>query len=66
MTHSGGKPHAVGDKGQRYEVHVSGYPNKGDNVIGWTDSLDGATRMANAISKAPGAGAAYIVDRHKP
>lgn len=63
MTHSGGKPHKVGDRGQRYEVHVAGYPNPGDNVIGWSDKLDGAIRMAAAIAKAPGAGAAYIVDR---
>lgn len=26
MTHSGGKPHAVGDRGQRYEVRMAGYP----------------------------------------
>lgn len=64
MTHSGGKPHNVGDKGQRYEVLAHGYPkNELDNVIGWSDTLEGAERMMNAILKAPGCTSGKIYDR---
>ena len=42
MTHSGGKPHNVGDRGQRYEVRADGYPHPGDNAIGWCDHASGA------------------------
>ncbi|WP_439398972.1 hypothetical protein ACRQ5Q_16665 [Bradyrhizobium sp. PMVTL-01] len=66
MTHSGGKPHNVGDKGQRYEVLANGYPtDQDDNVIGWTETLDGAERMMSAILKAPGCTSASIFDRQE-
>lgn len=33
MTHSGGKPHTnVGDRGQRYELRVTGYPKPEETV----------------------------------
>lgn len=63
MTWGGGKPHPVGDKGQRYEVRMTGYPQEGDNVLGWTDGLDSAERMMTAILKAPGCTSATIFDR---
>lgn len=66
MTHSGGKPHNVGDKGQRYEVLAHGYPKKDEtDVIGWSDTLEGAERMMNAILKAPGCTSAKIFDRQE-
>lgn len=66
MTHSGGRPHNVGDKGQRYEVLAHGYPkNETDNVIGWSNDLDGAYTMMNAILKAPGCTSAKIYDRQE-
>lgn len=66
MTHSGGKPHNVGDKGQRYEVRATGYPKEGvKSVIGWSDDLDGAERMAAAIRKAPGCTSTTVVDRQE-
>ena len=66
MTHSGGKPHNVGDKGQRYEVLAHGYPkNEEDNVIGWSDTLEGAERMMAAILKAPGCTSVKIYDRQE-
>ncbi len=64
MTHSGGKPHNVGDKGQRYEVRATGYPKPGVNVIGWNNSKEGADRMASAILTAPGCTASEVIDRH--
>jgi len=64
MTHSGGKPHAVGDRGQRYEVVANGYPKRdSENVIGWTSDLKGAYRMMSAILTAPGCTSARIYDR---
>lgn len=64
MTHSGGQPHTnVGDRGQRYEVRASGYPKEGDSVIGWSDTLDGADKMAAAIRKAPSCTSTTIYDR---
>lgn len=65
MTHSGGKPHKVGDQGQRYEVRATGYPKKGDNVVGWHVELEGADRMAAAIRKAPGCTSTTIYDREE-
>lgn len=65
MTHSGGKPHTnVGDRGQRYEVLANGYPkNQTDNIIGWSDTIEGATQMMEAIILAPSCTSARIFDR---
>lgn len=65
MTHSGGKPHNIGDKGQRYEIRATGYPKVEVSVIGWSDDLDGAKRMASAIRKAPCCLSTEIFDRRK-
>lgn len=47
MTHSGGKPHAVGDRGQRYEVrYVDG--NGAEKVFGWSEQYpEGFVRSIN-------------------
>jgi len=63
MTHSGGKPHNVGDQGQRFQIKAKGYPKEGWNVIGWTDDLKGAIAMAEAIEKAPSCLGTRIKDR---
>jgi hypothetical protein len=66
VTHSGGKPHNVGDKGQRYEVRAHGYPkDEADNVIGWSDTLEGAQQMMEAILLAPTCTSAKIFDRQE-
>jgi hypothetical protein len=65
VTHSGGKPHNVGDKGQRYEVRATGYPKDELSVIGWCPTLDGAERMASAIRQAPGCLSTEIFDRQE-
>jgi hypothetical protein len=65
MTHSGGKPHNVGDRGQRFEVRASGYPKPEQSVIGWSDGIDGAERMAAAIRQAPGCTSTEIFDRQE-
>ena len=63
MTHSGGKSHNVGDKGQRYEVRATGYPKPDKSIIGWSNDLDGAEIMAAAIRLAPGCTSTEIFDR---
>lgn len=63
MTHSGGQPHAVGDRGQRYEVRATGYPFPEKSVIGWSDRQEKAERMARAILCAPRCTGAEIYDR---
>lgn len=64
MTHSGGKPHEnVGDRGQRYEVRATGWPQARESVIGWAWNLHGAERLASAAHKAPGCTSTEIIDR---
>src|SRR5689334_25301932 len=46
MTHSGGKPHPVGDKGQRYEVTVFDTGKNERIVVGWTNDAATARSMA--------------------
>ncbi len=66
MTHAGGKPHAnVGDRSQRYEIRATGYPKQGESVIGWSNDIDGAEKMASAIRKAPGCICIVIFDRQE-
>lgn len=65
MTHSGGKPHNVGDKGQRYEVRAIGWPKDGESIVGWCPTLEGAERMASATRTAPGCVVTKIIDRKR-
>ncbi len=53
----------TGDRGQRYEVRAAGYPNGGENVIGWASLLPVANRMADSIFKAPNCTDAWVLDR---
>lgn len=58
---------STGDKGQRYEVTSTGYPVQGETcVIGWTDSLPTAERMAAAARLAPSCTASAVRDRWSP
>ena len=63
MTHSGGKPHTVGDQGQRYEVSVYD-EDKGERVVcGWSDDPEIARQMATSFAKRPGWSLEQILDR---
>jgi len=53
----------IGDQGQRFEVHCRGYPEDGDQVIGWATTLDRAEAMAASIRLAPRAISGWVVDR---
>lgn len=51
MTHSGGKPHNVGDKGQRYEVTF--FDGEKRRVFGWSDTPEGCQPMMRSIEAHP-------------
>lgn len=58
-------PEKLGDKGQRYEVRAIGYPEDGENVIGWATTRAAAAHMAASIGLAPECKSASVVDRWK-
>lgn len=53
MTIDGGKPHAVGDRGQRYEVSFFNPSTNKREVFGWAESSIGATAMVQSINLHP-------------
>ena len=69
MTWGGGKPHAVGDRGQRYEVTYanpeSDEPEK-RRVFGWSDTTEGAAAMMRSIELHPVWTAGEVRDRQAP
>lgn len=63
MTYDGGKPHAVGDRGQRFEVSVYD-EDKGERIVcGWTDNADDASKMAASFALRPGWSLEQVRDR---
>lgn len=64
MTHSGGKPHAVGDEGQRFEVTYYDPADDTRKIYGWTDNNDAACQMGNAIDRHPSWCWPHVTDRH--
>ena len=63
MTIDGGKPHAVGDLGQRYEVTFFDPAAGCRRVFGWCSSPFGATGMAAAVRAHPSWSKPWITDR---
>ena len=53
MTHSGGKKHEVGDRGQRFEVTVYDDDLNKRIVIGWSDDAASANKMATSAVLRP-------------
>lgn len=66
MTINGGKPHAVGYRGQRYEVTFFNPATSQRHVLGWSSTLEGAESMVDGINKHPAWEQPQIVDRHEP
>ena len=62
MTHSGGKPHAVGDRGQRYEVLYVDVDCR-MQTFGWCDSMRVATSFCKAIRLHPSMSGGRARDR---
>lgn len=69
MTWGGGRPHEIGDRGQRYEVTYrdpeSDDPNK-RRVMGWSATMQGAGSFHDAISAHPVWCDPEIRDREAP
>lgn len=64
MTHSGGKQHEVGDRGQRFEVsYVDDHKRK---VYGWTNEISAAKGMVKNIIAHPYWKHPRINDRREP
>lgn len=53
MTINGGKPHAVGDRGQRYEVTFFNPATFQRQVLGWASTSEAAESMAEGIRAHP-------------
>lgn len=69
MTHSGGKPHNVGDRGQRYMVTYCptddpDAPRKtNEKTFGYSNDMDGAEAFCQSIELHPSMFFPEIVDR---
>lgn len=63
MTINGGKPHAVGDRGQRFEVTFFNPATFKRQVLGWSESIEGAESMVAGIHKHPAWEQPQIEDR---
>lgn len=63
MTINGGKPHAVGDRGQRYEVTFFNPAAFKRQVLGWSETLEGAESMVAGVNAHPAWEQAQIEDR---
>lgn len=66
MTINGGKPHAVGDRGQRYEVTFFNPATFTRQVFGWSDDPEGANDMVASIKLHPVWEQPRIIDRKAP
>lgn len=64
MTHSGGKPHNVGDRGQRYEVTYFDPRENVRKVFGWSDDAERARAMGDSIDAHPVWNYPQVLDRH--
>lgn len=63
MTHSGGKPHKVGDGGQRYVVSVFDEGRNERINLGYADDSTVAAQMATAAELRPSWKFAWVTDR---
>lgn len=66
MTWAGGRPHQVGDRGQRYEVSVIDDSTEQRIPCGWTNDKISADRMAVALALRPGWRQGQVHDRQEP
>lgn len=66
MTIDGGKPHQVGDRGQRYEISVYDHVHKRRIPLGWSETEIGARQMADAGELRPTWSESKIRDRQAP
>lgn len=65
MTINGGKPHAAGDRGQRYAVFYKKAGSPQEHSFGWTNKLDTARAMQQSIIMSYGMHYPRIHDRQE-
>ena len=65
MTINGGKPHAVGDRGQRYEVTFFTPATTQRHVLGWCETRADAERIVASMRDHPVWEQFQIEDRSK-
>lgn len=63
MTINGGKPHAVGDRGQRYEITYRDGRTAERRTLGWCETREKADMIVLAMSSHPTWSAFEIEDR---
>lgn len=70
MTINGGKPHAVGDRGQRYEVRCTDPEKKqgsddlgAEMIIGWCRTLHSVRSLVAGIKLHPAWHTPHVIDR---
>lgn len=66
MTINDGKPHAVGDRGQRYEVTFFNPATFKRHVLGWSETREGADSMVAGVDAHPVWEQPRITDRFSP
>ena len=66
MTTNGGKPHAVGDRGQRYEITYLDGQNAQRRTLGWCATREQADMVVLTMSDHPVWSGFEIIDRHEP
>lgn len=64
MTHSGGKPHEVGDRGQRYVVSVYDEAQNKRIDLALTNDIKHASEMATGAELRPSWKFAWVTDRY--
>lgn len=65
MTINGGKPHEVGDRGQRYEVTFFNPATGKRQPLGWSDTQEGVNALVGAIDSHPSWEQPQVQDRRK-
>jgi|JI10StandDraft_1071094.scaffolds.fasta_scaffold2010484_2 hypothetical protein len=65
MTINGGKPHAVGDRGQRYEITYFDGRAAERRTLGWCETREQADMVVLTMSSHPVWSGFQITDRHE-
>lgn len=63
MTHSGGQPHPVGDRGQRYVISVYDQGRQERMNLAYTDDAKRASELATTAELRPSWTHAWVTDR---
>lgn len=56
-------PHCMGDKGQRYEIRATDWPEDGETPVAWTNDFTRAGEIMKSVRRHPACTDAKIIDR---